>query len=268
MSAYNHHVIGPAAAVPSLRKKCEGCRDGRELPFSFTMAFQPIVDLKAARVWGYEALVRGPDGESAASVLGQVDAPALYAFDQACRVRAIELAAAWLPQDGRTKLSINFKPQAVYEPTACIQATLEAARRTNFNGSQLMFEFTEDEPMRDVAHVRRIVEAYRKFGFTTAIDDFGAGHAGLTLLADLLPDLIKIDMALVRDIDASPERQIIVRAIVAMAGELGIACLAEGLERAEEVRTVRQLGIELCQGYYFARPGLETIQQVDPGLLR
>nr|WP_206436069.1 EAL domain-containing protein [Altericroceibacterium xinjiangense] len=232
------------------------------------MAFQPIVDLRTSHVWGYEALVRGPNGEGAYSVLDQVSDELMYAFDQACRVRAIELASDRMPADGKTRLSINFKPDAVYEPTACIQATLKAARRTSFNPRQLMFEFTEDERMRDVDHVRRIVETYRQFGFMTAVDDFGAGYAGLSLLADLLPDLIKLDRSLLQGIDRSEPRRRIVHAIVQMTNSLGITCLAEGLETREEVETVRDLGIDLCQGFYFAKPAVGQLPEVAVELLQ
>lgn len=262
MSAINHQPFADALAARS--RGCVACREGRVLPFAFTMAFQPIVDLAASRVWGYEALVRGTDGEGAAAILGQVDDLSRYAFDQACRVRAIELAAALFPPDD-TKLSINFKPNAVYEPAACIRATLEAANRTGFDPTRLMFEFTEDERMRDVGHVRRIIEAYRRMGFLTALDDFGAGYAGLSLLSDLQPDLIKLDMSLLRGIDASPARQAIVRGIVGMTGAMGILVLAEGLETREEVEAVRGLGIDLCQGYYFARPLVGALPEVRLG---
>lgn len=260
MSVINHQSFLDAPIAQA--RGCNACREGKRLGFDFTMAFQPIVDLKNERVWGYEALVRGLADEPASCVLEEVDDHSVYAFDQACRVKAIELAGAKIPHDGRTKLSINFKPNAVYEPTACIRATLAAARRADFDQSQLMFEFTEDEPMRDVSHVRRIVEAYREFGFTTAIDDFGAGYAGLTLLANLNPDLIKLDMALIRGIDTSPKRQSIVRALIEMTRALDITCLAEGLETLAEVQTVQDLGIKLCQGFYFAEPMIEDLPKV------
>lgn len=262
MSAINHQPFADALATRS--RGCVACREGRALPFAFTMAFQPIVDLAANRVWGYEALVRGTGGEGAAAILDQVDDLSRYAFDQACRVRAIEQAAALFPEDA-TRLSINFKPNAVYEPAACIRATLDAANRTGFDRTRLMFEFTEDERMRDVGHVRRIIEAYRRFGFITALDDFGAGYAGLALLSELQPDLIKLDMALLRGIDTSPARQAIVHGIVVMTQALGITILAEGLETRAEVETVHALGIDLCQGYYFARPAVGALPEVRLG---
>ena len=123
---------------------CAGCRNGGGLPFSIVMAFQPIVDMVERRVWGYEALVRGTNGEGAAAILAQVTEDDRYRFDQLCRVTAIETAGR-LFDDPWTKLSINFMPNAVYEPAACIRTSLAAAERVGFARERLMFEFTEDE---------------------------------------------------------------------------------------------------------------------------
>jgi len=125
-----------------------------------------------------------------------------------------------------------------------------------------MFEFTENEQVRDTAHVRNIVEAYRRRGFTTAIDDFGAGFAGLGLLSELRPDVVKIDMALIRGIDESATKRAIVRAVVAMALELQIDVIAEGIETAGELATLRDLGIRLCQGFLLARPAMEALPEI------
>ncbi|QDM24732.1 EAL domain-containing protein [Tardiphaga sp. vice304] len=241
--------------------KCEGCRDDVPLPFEFKMAFQPIVDLNVGRVWGYEALVRGPNGESAWSVLSKVTAATRYRFDQAARVLAIETAGALFKQP-HLRLSINFMPNAVYEPAACIQKSLAAATRVNFPYRNLMFEFTENERMTDVAHVQKVVEAYKEFGFMTALDDFGSGFAGLGLLARLQPDLIKIDMELLRDIHLSRAKQAIVAGIVGIARELEITVLGEGVESAEELALLRAAGISLFQGYHFAKPALMALPEV------
>lgn len=240
---------------------CTLCRSAKPLGFAFTMAFQPIVDVVSARVWGWEALVRGPAGEGAHTVLSQVGPQDVYAFDQACRVKAIELAGARMPNDG-SRLSINFKPNAVYEPRACIRATLDAAERVGFDPRRLMFEFTEDERIDDVAHLEKIVAEYRRMGFVTAIDDFGAGHAGLGLLARFQPDVLKLDMLLVRDIEASPAKQAIVAAVVGLARALEVEVLAEGVETAAEAIVLRAAGIRLMQGYHFARPALERFPLV------
>lgn len=229
----------------------------------FTMAFHPIVDVAHNQIWGYEALVRGLEGQGAAAVLAAVTEANRYVFDQACRVKAIELAGQYLPAASNARLSINFMPNAVYEPRACIRATLAAAARTGFNPNRLMFEFTENEQMADTKHVANIVAEYKRMGFTTAIDDFGAGYAGLGLLAQFQPDLIKIDMELLRGVDGSPARQAIVAGIVGIARALDIMVLAEGVETEAELTTLRAAGITLFQGYYFARPQIETFASID-----
>ncbi len=245
---------------------CAGCRHGKDLPFSIVMAFQPIVDMVERRVWGYEALVRGTNGEGAAAILAQVTDDERYRFDQLCRVTAIETAGR-LFEDPRTKLSINFMPNAVYEPAACIRTSLSAAERVGFSRERLMFEFTEDERVMDDGHLRHIVEEYRRFGFTTAMDDFGAGYAGLSLLANFQPDIIKLDMALIRNIHLSPARQTILVGLVFIARSLGVAILAEGVESREELIVLRAAGIRLFQGYLFAKPAIERLPDIASGLL-
>nr|WP_317894097.1 EAL domain-containing protein [uncultured Sphingomonas sp.] len=224
------------------------------------MAFQPIVDLRTGQPWAYEALVRGAEGEAAATVLARVTPENRYAFDQQCRVAAIEGAvAAGLLETG-ARLSINFLPNAVYSPKACIQLTLRTAQATGLPTDRLMFEFTENERMADPAHVLNIVQSYREMGFTTALDDFGAGYAGLGLLARFQPDVIKLDMALLRGVDASEPRRMIVDAM-GLCRRLGVTVIAEGIETRGELDAVRALGIELVQGYLLAKPAFEALPE-------
>ncbi|MFY0989139.1 EAL domain-containing protein [Halomonas sp. C05BenzN] len=233
--------------------RCEG-----ELPFDFSMAFQPIVDLAEARVTSHEALVRGPGGESAWSVLSQVTDDLLYRFDQACRVRAIEMASRL---GMREALSINFLPNAVYEPEACIQATLEVSRRVGWPTERIVFEITESERVSDRNHLKRIIDGYRSMGFATALDDFGNGYANLDLLTDLHPDRLKIDRELVMGCHQDPRRQALLRAVCLLADELGIQLIAEGVECREEALWLGRQGITRQQGFYYARPvtgGLAT----------
>ncbi|WP_347331460.1 EAL domain-containing protein [Marinimicrobium locisalis] len=238
---------------------CSRCRDLPSLPFEFTMAFQPIVDIEQRTVFAYEALVRGLKGEGAFEILSQVTEENRYQFDQACRIKAIELAARLKVTCG---LSINFLPNAVYEPKSCIKATLEAAERYHFPCDHIIFEVTESEPVGDPAHLGAIFKEYRAQGFTTAIDDFGAGHAGLNLLADFQPGIIKLDMALIRDIDSNKIRQSIVEGVFHTTRELGIDVIAEGVETVAELGVLQRMGIRLFQGYLFARPAVEQLPEV------
>lgn len=241
--------------APSL--SCKGCRT--PLDFDFSMAFQPIVDVESGDVFAYEALVRGANGEPAAAVLDRVTPDNRFAFDQACRVRAVELAAKLKIA---CRLHINFMPNAVYEPAQCLRSTLDAAKRTGFPIERIVFETVEDERVHDPEHLMSILRSYRHHGFQTAIDDFGAGYSGLTLLAEFQPDLLKIDMALVRGIDAAPARRAIVSGVVSMCRLLGTRVIAEGVETPAEAQTLQQLGITLMQGYLFAKPAFEQLPPV------
>ena len=239
---------------------CAECRNLEGLDFQFTMAFQPIMDLRTQRPWAYEALVRGVNGESAGSILSKVNDGNRYRFDQACRVKAIELAAGLgLLDIPDCRLSINFLPNAVYRAETCIRATLEAARSCNFPAQRLMFEVTEGERVEDPAHLKSIFAEYERQGFTTAIDDFGSGYSGLNLLATFQPNVLKVDMALTRGIDLDPVRSAIVESVVLVAGRLGITLVAEGIETEGERDALLGLGIVLQQGYLFARPAVEAL---------
>ena len=243
--------------------KCGACRAEIQIP-AFTMAFQPVIDIDSTEIYAYEALVRPIGGGSATDILSQINAQNRYSFDQACRVKAIELAAQ-LELDGI--LSINFLPNAVYQPAACLQKTFEAARRTQFPVHHLMFEVTENEPSRDVGHLQSIFSEYKSHGMITAIDDFGAGHSGLNMLADFQPDVLKIDMALTRSIHADEVRSKIVGAIVGLCKSLHISVIAEGIETIEEAVALRALGVHLFQGYLFARPVIEQLPRVPNSVI-
>lgn len=249
-----------------MNMQCQGCKDGGSFPNSFSMAFQPIVSVSGKTIYAHEALVRGTNGEGAFSVLSQVDAENRYAFDQQCRVKAIELAAQSFPGDGDARLSINFMPNAVYEPRACIRLTLATAARTGFPLDRIIFEFTETEKL-DTDHVLKILATYREIGFMTAIDDFGAGHAGLGLLAKFQPDIVKLDMDLIRDIDKEPAKQTIVRHTITMLNDLGVIPLCEGIENRHEKVALEDLGVDLMQGYYFSKPVFESVAASIPNLV-
>lgn len=239
---------------------CAACKNPVGLDFDFEYAFQPIVDFKAKNIFAHEALIRGPNGEGALSILSQVNNENRYRFDQACRVKAVKTAAA-LQLEGL--LSINFMPNAVYRPELCIRTTLQAAEEYSFPASNIIFEFTEQEVIDDTQHLLNIVSTYQKLGFKTAFDDFGAGYAGLNLLARFQPDIIKIDLELIRDIDRSRSRQAIVKAITRMCEELGVTIIAECVETKAERDVLLNYGINLFQGYLFCKPAFKSVGKVE-----
>ena len=237
---------------------CKGCKG--PLGFDFTFAFQPIVDIQNQSIFAYEALVRGINQEGAAEILSKVNDDNRYRFDQECRIRSIFLAQRL---GMTTRISINFLPNAVYQPELCIRTTIAAAEAAGFPLEKIIFEVTEGEQIIEPEKLLSIFRYYRDRGFFTAIDDFGAGYAGLTLLTNFQPHLIKIDIHLVRDIDSNPVKQAVVQGILLTAKMLDIQVIAEGVETAAEVRWFRANGIRLMQGFYFARPGFESLPTIS-----
>ncbi|RZJ08703.1 MAG: EAL domain-containing protein [Acidovorax sp.] len=259
LSAHAAFPVGfvPLAGTP---QDCEDCGRGEGLGFQFDFAYQPIVDVKSREVYAHEALVRGPGGECAMTVLSQVNDRNRYRFDQSCRVKAIKGAARLgLVQP----VSINFLPNAIYRPEVCIRTTLEAARAHGFPLEQIIFEVTEGERVEDGPWFASILREYQRCGFRTAIDDFGAGYAGMKLLSDFQPDIIKIDMDLIRHVDTNRARQAIVRSLVRLCEDMDIQVIAEGIETRAERDFLADTGIRLMQGYLFARPAFRAVAALD-----
>ena len=249
MTNQNYRTIG-----------CAECLKGGGLGFDFTMAFQPIVNITTKEIFAQEALVRGIQNEPAKNILDRINLDNIYRFDQACRVKAVQLAAS-LKID--SFVSINFLPNAVYNPELCIRTTIEAAETYGFPVNKIIFEITEGEKITDQAHLLAIIKYYRTKGFLTAIDDFGAGYSGLNLLADIQTDLVKLDMGLIRSIDQNKSRQAIVKGIVQVCKDLNTTIIAEGVETYEELSVLESLGIELFQGFYFARPAFQSLATLE-----
>jgi EAL domain-containing protein (putative c-di-GMP-specific phosphodiesterase class I) len=246
-------------------RDCEDCGKAERVGFQFDYAFQPIVDVLRHATFAHEALVRGPQGEGAMSVLAQVNDQNRYRFDQACRVKAIKTASEL---GIKQPISINFLPNAIYKPELCIRTTLEAARVHGFPLERIIFEVTEGERIEDGPWFAEILREYKRCGFKTAIDDFGAGYAGMKLLSDFQPDFIKIDMDLVRGVNGNKPRQAIVRSLVALCADMQIQVIAEGIETVAERDFLQDAGIRLMQGYLFAKPAFRAVGSVSPSTFR
>lgn len=238
--------------------QCGKCNP-QQLGIEFSMAFQPIIAFQQKHIWGYETLVRGMENQPAAFILEQIDASKIHSFDQIIRSKAIRLAHQ-LHFD--QILSINFLPNAVYNPENCIQSTLAVCDELGFDKKRIMFEVTEAEKITDHAHLKNIFAEYKKHQFLTAIDDFGAGYSGLNLLAEWQPDIIKLDMNLIRDIDQNKTKQLIVKSILDVCRGLNIEVISEGVETKQELAVLVDFGIDLFQGYYFAKPLFEGLPEV------
>jgi EAL domain-containing protein (putative c-di-GMP-specific phosphodiesterase class I) len=252
-------IINSATQDSTPNIGCRACADENALSFDFTMAFQPIVDFERKEIFAQEALCRGLDGESAGDIIAKAHSENLYKFDQTCRVKAVRLASKL---NVKSFLSINFLPNAVYRPENCIRTTIEAATEYNFPLDKIIFEITEVEKVKDNSHLKNIVTEYQRQGFKTAIDDFGAGYSGLNLLSVFQPDFLKLDMELTRAVDTSKIKLTIVKGILHVAQDLGICVIAEGVETKNELETLQELGINLFQGYYFAKPAFESLAEI------
>jgi len=238
---------------------CRGCKSGDKEELAFTMAFQPLVDVNAHKVYGYEALVRGTQGQGAHTVLSRVTEGNVYRFDRSCRNRAVEMATQL---HCSTQLNINLMPGAIIEPETCIRSTVLAAERFGFPINKITFELVETEALADAKHLIDIVRCYRSLGFKIALDDFGNGYSNLLLLTQIQPDYLKLDRFLIHDIHLSKRRQIIVKQIASLAADLGIELVAEGVEQIEERDYLAAVGVYLHQGYYYARPQVSTLPPV------
>ncbi len=244
---------------------CKECLEGKDLDFDITMAFQPIVDPVNRSVFAYEALVRGADGSGAGAVLSRVTDDNRYVFDQTCRVKAIQLAT----ELGITcNLSINFLPNAVYRPETCIRATMQAADEFELPVSRIIFEVTEAEPVRDPEHLKGIFAEYQHRGFVTAIDDFGAGYAGLNLLNRFRPRILKLDMELCQGIATDNVKRTITNGTISTAQQLGIEVVGEGVESKDDLAVLQELGVDYIQGYIFAAPEIEKLPEPDFSVLQ
>ncbi len=229
---------------------------GRVDPRNFSFAFQPIVDTHARAVYSHEALVRGLNNEPAYQVIKRYSGHQMAAFDAACRAKAIEVAAR-IGVD--TYLNLNFLPTAASDADFGLNSTIEAAILHSFPQDRIIVEATETEAIADPAQFAKVINEYRRAGMRLAIDDFGAGYSGLNLLSEFQPDIAKLDMGLVRGIESNGPKQAIVRAIAQVCIDLGIDFVVEGVETVDEFSWFNDLGVDLYQGYLFAKPMFEAM---------
>jgi len=212
---------------------------------AFAPVFQPIVELASGDVVGYEALTRFADGTPPDARFAAAEAAGLGLELEAATLGAALAAAGPLPSGAW--LEVNASPHFVLagEPLAGL---LGAVRRP------LVLELTEHEAVTDYATLRG---AIGRLGpdVRFAVDDAGAGFAGLRHILELRPHIVKLDRALVAGIDADPTRQALVAGMGHFATATGCTLLAEGVETAAEATMVTALGVHLAQGYWFARPG-------------
>jgi EAL domain-containing protein (putative c-di-GMP-specific phosphodiesterase class I) len=213
------------------------------------MVYQPIVRLPGTRVYGFEALVRSREPSlpnpgalfGAAEELGRLHD--LGRTIQAACAEALPL----LPDGGMLFVNLHTQDladESLFDPNGPLAVSAQ----------RVVLEITERARLDQIPAARDRLAALRALGFRLAIDDLGAGYSDLTSFATLDPDIVKLDMSLVRGIDASPKKQKLVRAMAAVCEELGTEVVCEGVETARERDALSMIGCNLLQGYFFGRP--------------
>ncbi len=219
------------------------------------MAYQPIVSCAAKSVFAYEALVRCEESSlknpgalfNSAERLGR-----LHELGRTIRKHIANVV-------GRTAdevtFFVNLHPQDLNDATL-FSADAPLAKFSK----RVVFEITERASLDDVDEVREKVSTLRRLGFRVALDDLGAGYAGLTSLTKLEPEIVKLDMSIVRDVHLEPKKQRLIQSFIKLCKEMEIEFIAEGIEVAEERDTLIHAGCDFMQGFFFAKPTRELVQ--------
>ncbi|HIK21642.1 MAG TPA: EAL domain-containing protein [Synechococcus sp. M44_DOE_062] len=222
-----------------------------------TAYFQPIVSARdPSQVVAHEALMRGIDADGKLISPGLLldmarEARLLCPLDLSARRTAIEAA---IQHRLEGDLFINFSPTAIHDPAFCLRSTVWAISRAGIPPERVVFEVNESDRSPDIGHLQRILQFYRQAGFRMALDDLGAGYGSLNLLHQLQPDVIKLDVELIRGVDRDPYKAVIAQKLLEVAQNLGITTVAEGIETPEELRWAQEQGVNLVQGFLISPP--------------
>jgi EAL domain-containing protein (putative c-di-GMP-specific phosphodiesterase class I) len=234
-----------------------------------TPHFQPIVDLQTGVAFGREALMRGKLGATevrGGELLAAAEAhDALFSFDSRARVAALEVGFPLLPPD--EVLFVNIDPRASMDAESSVRTTWPIMERIGADPARLCLELVRPERCPDHQLLSDMVEAHRERGAAVALDDLSGGGDSLIILELLRPDVAKIDRVLTAGIETSAGRRALVGALVELAHEQNCKVVAEGVERVGEFEAMRDLGVDLGQGFYFGQVTPRPMA-VDPRLVR
>ncbi|MEM1164315.1 MAG: EAL domain-containing protein [Pseudomonadota bacterium] len=229
--------------------------DKSAFPMDVRMALQPVVDGSNGMIVLHEALVRAPNGKSAAPVMRQLTPFNRRAFDQKCQRTTLDLVA-------RLKLErpvmINILPDAIEDPDRDLETLAWLADDLDIAPEHIVLEINEASTQAGIAHLKRICRNSRRMGMKSAIDGFGAGMGGLSRLAALRPSFLKLDQSLVRGLGGDNRRRAIVASVVGMALDLGAEVIGASVETETEAAALSDCGVDLLQGNLVAEPCLES----------
>lgn len=232
-----------------------------EITAECSFAFQPIVDPLAQKTVSLEALIRTPSGDSAEAFFNGLEGDEVYEADLRSKKAAFAIAGA-LNVDAQT-LSINLLPMTLVKIPKAVNFLLKEIALNGLIPEQIIVEFTENEVISRLEEFTNAVRQLKAAGIRVAIDHFGGGFAGLSLLAQFQPERIKINRELIRDVHKSGPRQAIVRAIIQCCTSLEIMVSAVGVEKPEEWMWLESAGISHFQGHLFAQPAFQGIPAIS-----
>lgn len=220
----------------------------------FTSFLQPIIKMDTGDIYGYESLLRVKDYSIYPSQLFEVARKTEMhsILDKKARETAIQARPGAIPEG--IKSFINFLPSTIYNPQHCLKHTFSIVEKYSVNPHDLVFEVVETEKIHDINHLKSILKTYREHGMKVALDDVGAGYSTLDMLSKLQPDYIKIDRQYIQDCHLNKDNQTFLLDVLYLAKELGIVVLGEGIEKKEEYHYLKEIGIDLGQGYYIGKP--------------
>lgn len=237
-------------------KTAEGGLPVKTLRPDFSFAFQPVIDARQRTVAGYEAQLRGKDGEPAEQVVQQLALNDISEFDAEARRMAIGQAHR-LGLSSQLFLTMVTQPGG--EASNNLSSTIDTARHCGYEPNRLVVMVKHEMALSDPQATAQWLLDFRRMGLRICIWDFGSGHAGLALLEHYQPEMISLGSWLIRNIEENGARQAIIRGLLQTCGDLGIEVLARGVETVEEFSWLSEEGIELYQGDLFAKPGFESL---------
>lgn len=222
---------------------------------SIRTLFHPIIEFSGNKIIGYEALTRGPKGTEYESPYVLFDAAAetdlTFELDSLCRKKAMENARGIKPDQ---KLFLNCMPSAVLDPKFRDTSVDYCLKELKIQPQNLVIEITEREAIENYDLFKEAIAFYSDVGFSIAVDDTGSGYSSLETIVELKPNYIKLDISIVRGLHKNILKQELIKAISGLATKMGAHVIAEGIETEEELEALKQIGIELGQGYLFAKP--------------
>jgi len=261
LEVYRANVLREALKRFTVENRLREAIDKGEL----TMVFQPLINLQTGAVKGFEALARWDD-----PVLGQVspnefipvaeESGLIVPLGRWAMCECVQTLADWDRRFGDAlpiTMSVNLSPVQMVRDNVP-RAVEEALRYSGVDGSRLIIELTESALISDPDKTRQLLGALQAMNVTVAMDDFGTGFSNLASLQSLPIDVLKIDRSFVTDMTTDQDKVAIIRAIISLAGALGMETTAEGIEQLEMAEALAKLGCNFGQGYHFARPLVPT----------